>query len=103
MNFVRVASVDDVEDGSARRVEVGGHPVALVRTGGRFYAVDDTCTHEDESLSAGYVEDGKIECPRHGATFDLNTGAALCLPATQGLNTWAVLVDGNDILVGREE
>ena len=103
MKMFRVAGTGEVEEGEAKRVLVDGRPVALVRTAGRLYAVDDTCTHEEASLSDGFIEDGKIECPRHGAMFDLATGSALSLPATRDIGTWVVKVEGDDILVGREE
>lgn len=102
MSFYKVATVGEVEEGSAKRVEVDGAPVALVRFEGRLYALDDTCTHEEESLSGGIVDEGKLECPRHGAMFDLDTGKA-SLPATRDLKTWVVKVEGNDILVEKKE
>ncbi len=104
MSFIRAGSASELAEGSAIKVEIDGRPLAVVKAeGGRIYAVDDTCTHEDASLSEGYVEGMTIECPHHGATFDLETGEALSLPAIGKLATYAVKVENGDILVNINE
>jgi len=100
MNWVRAASRDELADDSVKRVQVGAQTVALVRSGGQYYALEDCCSHEEASLSEGFVEAGHIECPRHGALFDLVSGEPISLPATRPVGTWTVRVQGNDILVG---
>lgn len=99
--FVRVCSRDDIADGTARRVVVGQSSVAVVRIGDEFYAVADTCSHEDFSLSDGEVlpEEREIECWKHGSTFDLRTGEPCSLPATKPVPVYEVRVDGDDVLV----
>ena len=101
MSFVRVVAAEEVKTGSARRVELDGRAIAVVRSEeGKFYAIDDTCTHEDTSLAEGYIEGRVIECPRHGARFDLETGNSLSfLPATEAVRTYEVKVDNGEILV----
>ncbi len=99
VKVVDVASVDDVEPGSSLRVDVDGKPVCLVNLDGEFYAIHDTCTHALESLSGGYIEDGKIECPRHGAFFRIATGEAATPPATQSLPTFSVEVRDGRVLI----
>ena len=104
----RVASLADLEPGRAVRVEVDGEPVALVRlddTDGVTIvrAVHDTCSHQDASLSEGEVWDGEIECFLHGSTFSLETGAPSCLPATRPIPTYAVTIDGDDVVVDATE
>jgi 3-phenylpropionate/trans-cinnamate dioxygenase ferredoxin subunit len=94
---VALCAVDDLAPGEARRFDVGGHRVALVRIGDEFHAIDDECSHEDYSLSEGEVwaDDCQIECPRHGSTFDLVTGEPCSLPATQPVAVYTVeVVDG---------
>jgi 3-phenylpropionate/trans-cinnamate dioxygenase ferredoxin subunit len=98
----RVASLSDLADDTALKVEVGGTPVCLARSGGTVYAVSDICSHADVSLSEGDVEDGKIECWLHGSLFDLATGAPEGLPATKPVPTYAVTVEGDDVLVDLE-
>jgi 3-phenylpropionate/trans-cinnamate dioxygenase ferredoxin subunit len=97
--FVKVAQVADIPPGRGRLVEVGGRLIALFNCAGTFYALDDTCTHAAASLSEGYLEGTAVECPLHGARFDLRTGAALWSPAFVPVATYAVRVDGPDVLV----
>ncbi len=91
----------DLGPGQARRFDVGGHRIALVRIGDDFYAVGDRCSHEDYSLAEGEVfeEDREIECPRHGSTFDLTTGAACSLPATKPVPVYDLVVEGDEVKV----
>jgi nitrite reductase/ring-hydroxylating ferredoxin subunit len=100
MSFVRVASVADVLPESIQRVNTGGCQLALVSSAdGKIFAVSDTCTHEDASLAEGFVEGERIECPRHGAQFELASGRALTLPAVQALKTYQVKVENGEIYV----
>jgi 3-phenylpropionate/trans-cinnamate dioxygenase ferredoxin subunit len=101
MTQVRVCSVDDVKPGSARRFDVDGHRLAIVRIGDDWYAIGDECSHEDYSLAEGDVweEECEIECPKHGSTFDLRTGEPQTLPATKPVPVYAVTVDGDDVNV----
>ncbi len=97
--FVKVAQVTDVAPGTGRLVEVAGRFIALFNCAGTFYAVDDTCTHAEASLAEGYVEGTTVECPEHGARFDLRTGAAVWSPAFVPVATYAVQEEGDDVLV----
>ena len=97
--MIDVASVDEVEPGSSLRVDVEGKPICLVNLDGQFHALHDTCTHALESLSGGYIEDGRIECPRHGAFFDIASGTATTPPATSALPTFQVEVHDGRVLV----
>ena len=81
------------------RIEKDGKSVCVAKIGDDVFAIDDTCTHSDASLSEGDISDFKIECWLHGAEFDLRTGQALTLPATQALETYAVKIDGNSVTV----
>ncbi len=90
--------VDELSSGQARRFDVGGRRIALVRTDDEFYAIDDRCSHEDYSLSEGevWVDEREIECPRHGSTFELRTGSVCSLPATQPVAVYEVeITDGS--------
>ena len=101
--YVRVASVADVPPGASLCVEVGDEPVALFNCGGEIYAIGDTCTHAESSLSEGELLDGCIvECAMHGAQFDVRTGKVLCLPATIDADTYAVRIEGDAIMVSRD-
>jgi 3-phenylpropionate/trans-cinnamate dioxygenase ferredoxin subunit len=98
---VRVCSVGDVEVDSARRFDIEGHRVAVVRIGDDWYAIGDECSHQDYSLSEGEVwpDECEIECPKHGSTFSLKTGDPQSLPATKPVPVYDVRVDGDDVLV----
>jgi len=103
VKFVRVAALSDIPEEGAVKVEPNGEPVALVNLGGRIFAVSDTCTHEEASLSDGFIEGHVIECPRHGAQYDIRTGEVLSFPAITPLRTYEVKVEGNDVFIGVEE
>ena len=92
-------SLDQLEIGKPVKLEKNGKTICVARVGDEVFAVNDTCSHSDASLSEGEVTDFKIECWLHGAEFDLRTGQALSLPATQSLETYAVIVDGNSVTV----
>ncbi len=81
------------------RIEKDGKSICIAKIGDEVFAVDDTCSHSDASLSEGDITDFKIECWLHGAEFDLRTGQALTLPAVQALETYAVKIDGNSVTV----
>jgi 3-phenylpropionate/trans-cinnamate dioxygenase ferredoxin subunit len=93
--FVTVAREGDLPDPGRRLVEVDDTLVVLIRAGGSFYALDDVCTHDGGPLAEGELLDHAIACPRHGARFDLRTGRALSMPATQPTRVHEVrVVDG---------
>jgi 3-phenylpropionate/trans-cinnamate dioxygenase ferredoxin subunit len=92
--YITVGSAESVPEGSAIRVDIDGTPVAIFHAGGRFYAIGDTCTHEEASLSEGeLVDEYTVECPLHGAQFDIRSGKALCLPATVAEETFEVVLE----------
>lgn len=98
--WTRVAADADVSDECAVRVRVGDIPVCLARSRGRLHAITDRCTHEDVPLSEGDVEDGVIECYRHGSRFDLETGHVLNPPAVRPVTVFPVVIDEGDVYVG---
>ncbi|MEU3877521.1 MULTISPECIES: non-heme iron oxygenase ferredoxin subunit [Streptomyces] len=97
--FVKVASLAELEEDTPKRVEVDGTPVSLVRTEGEVFAINDICSHANVSLSEGEVENCHIECWLHGSSFDLRTGKPDCLPATQPVPVYPVKIEGDDVLV----
>jgi 3-phenylpropionate/trans-cinnamate dioxygenase ferredoxin subunit len=80
-------------------VELQGQRIALFRRGDSFFAIGDTCTHAGGSLSEGFLEGYEVECPLHGARFDLRTGEALCAPAFEPVPSYPTRVVGEDIEV----
>jgi 3-phenylpropionate/trans-cinnamate dioxygenase ferredoxin subunit len=90
---------DTLVEGKPVAIEVDGTPVCVVKVADEVFAVEDTCTHSEASLSEGEVTGGKIECWLHGAEFDLKTGEALTPPATQALKTFNVKRNGNQLTI----
>lgn len=92
---------EDLPPGSARRFVVDGEPVVLARCEDGLHALRDVCSHEEFPLSEGEVfpEECEIECARHGSTFSLHTGEALCLPATAPVPVYEVVVDAGEVVV----
>jgi len=100
MNWIRIASVDQLEDDESLAIEVEGKQLALHKTDGELFVSDNICTHQYALLSDGFLEDGCIECPLHQAKFDLRTGRAMCAPATVDVQVYSVKTEGQDIFVG---
>ena len=98
---VKLCTRDELSPGSAKRFDVEGHRIALVRIGDDFYAIGDRCSHADFSLSEGdvYEREKEIECWKHGSTFSLTTGEPQSLPATQPVPVYDISVEGDDVLV----
>ncbi len=91
--MITVCRLEDLPPGEVVRVTEGvPAPIAVFNADGDFYAVDDTCTHQDASLADGWLEGCLIECPLHAAAFDLRTGEPTCPPAKQALRTHRVTV-----------
>ena len=101
-DYVTVAKTGDVPPGTAKPYDVNGKSIALCNVDGAYYAIDDVCTHDGGPLGEGYLEDHEIECPRHGARFDVRTGKALTLPAVLPVNSYPVQVEGDEIKVEME-
>lgn len=98
MPFVKVARLDEVPPGRTKIVEIGDEEVALCNVDGEIYAIANVCTHDDGPLGQGYLLGDEIECPRHGARFNVRTGAVKTLPAIMPLPTFEVRIEGEDIL-----
>jgi 3-phenylpropionate/trans-cinnamate dioxygenase ferredoxin component len=102
MMLVRVCAASDVPEGEARRYPVHGRLVAIANLGPEgFRAVDAVCSHAQYYLDEGEVDvdDQTIECPKHGSTFDLNTGNVRTLPATLPVRAYPLKTEGDDILI----
>ena len=96
-----VCRLDEIAPGTARKVEVDGVAVALVRIGDDVYAIGDVCSHAEVSLSDGEVwcDERELECPKHGSAFSLETGEPNTLPATQPVAVFTARVEGDMVHV----
>jgi 3-phenylpropionate/trans-cinnamate dioxygenase ferredoxin subunit len=99
-DFIEAAKADELAPGTMKRVDLRGRRILLANVAGRICAVDDTCTHEDASLSTGVLKGELVKCPLHGSRFNVCTGKALEEPAEDDLRTYAVRLEGGRILVG---
>jgi nitrite reductase/ring-hydroxylating ferredoxin subunit len=96
----RLLAGAELAPGQLRRVVVEGRALCVARIeNGEVFAIDDTCTHEEETLSEGELMGCEVECPWHFGRFDVRTGAAVALPATEPVGTYRVSVEGDDVLV----
>lgn len=100
VTFHKVATTDQLDEDEAMQVLVAGKEVAIINLGGQFYAMDDICSHAYASMADGYIEGDCIECPLHGAQFNIKTGKAETPPATVDLATYQIKIEGSDIYVG---
>ena len=100
LEFVTVARTSELGNGQRLLLDVGGDAVAVFNIAGRYFAIADVCSHDDGPVGEGEVQGTQIECPRHGAHFDLETGRALSLPAVVDIPAYPVRVVGEEIQVG---
>lgn len=104
IEVIDVAGVGEIPEGEAVVVagedNVTGRDIAVFHAeDGNFYALDDNCTHETASLAEGWIEDTRVECPRHATEFCLKTGKVLCLPATESTRTHQVRVEDDRVFL----
>lgn len=97
--FVKVARAEDLPPGERLRHDFEEETVLIFNVNGELHAVADLCTHDDGPLEDGPLEGHEVSCPRHGARFDVRTGAALCLPAFAPIPTFEVKIEDGYIFV----
>lgn len=100
MSDVQICTVSDVDPGTVEGFTVDGRDIAVIHTeAGRWFAMDNQCSHGRFKLSLGEVFDDEIECTRHGAAFSVETGEPLSPPTTEPIQTYPVRVDGESVLL----
>ena len=99
-DYRRVASLSDLPPGEMTGVELGDEYVLIANIEGKVCAISNTCAHAEATLSDGYLDDNLVECPLHGAVFDVTDGTVQEGPATENVECYAVAVEGDDIYVG---
>jgi 3-phenylpropionate/trans-cinnamate dioxygenase ferredoxin subunit len=98
-DFQTVARATEIEPGEMRQVRVGRKRIAIINVEGEFFAIDDTCTHEEASLSEGDLFGDIVECPLHGAAFNVRTGEVEAFPAVVPVETYQVRVVDDEIQI----
>jgi nitrite reductase/ring-hydroxylating ferredoxin subunit len=96
---VKIAQTSELPPGTRKVVQVEGRVIALFNVEGAFYAIDNTCTHRGGPLGESELKGDIVECPWHGAQFNIKTGAATAPPARAGVRSFPVKVNGSDVLV----
>ena len=99
MTWTNAAVAADIAPGKVVVVETGERRIALCNTGDGIHAIDDVCSHDGGALDQGELIEGQIECPRHGARFDVTTGKALCLPAVRPVRTYKTRIQNGNLEV----
>jgi 3-phenylpropionate/trans-cinnamate dioxygenase ferredoxin subunit len=97
--YVKAGKVSDIPPGRVQVVELEEEDVALCNVDGEIYAVANVCTHDGGPLGDGYLLGDEIECPRHGARFDVRTGEVKTLPAIVPIPTFEVKIEGDEIWI----
>lgn len=95
----KLCSIVDFSLGGKKRLVVNDHAYMVVNIEGEFFVTDDTCTHAEASLSAGCLKGYEIECPRHGARFDVRNGSVKALPAVIPLKTYPVVIKDGEVWI----
>ena len=99
MTLQAIAKTDAVPVGGVRVFEVNGRSIAVANVDGTFYVIDNVCTHDGGPLGEGTLVGDQVECPRHGARFDVKTGQVRALPAVRPVRTYPVQVNGDEVQV----
>jgi 3-phenylpropionate/trans-cinnamate dioxygenase ferredoxin subunit len=100
LEYIVIASEDELPSGERIFLEIDGQPVAVFNIAGKYFAIADVCSHDDGPVAEGDLHDTQIECPRHGAKFDLESGKALTLPAVVDIPAYPVRLANGEILIG---
>jgi 3-phenylpropionate/trans-cinnamate dioxygenase ferredoxin subunit len=99
VNWIDAGLAENLHDGEAKAVSVGRRTIAIVRSGGSYFAIEDICTHDGAPLTGGEIEGNEIICPRHGARFCLRTGEALSPPAYEPVRVFETKIEGGHLWV----
>jgi 3-phenylpropionate/trans-cinnamate dioxygenase ferredoxin component len=102
LTWIDAGTADSLADGHAISIAAGRRMIAVVRSGGAYYAIEDICTHDGAPLTGGEIEDNEIICPRHGARFCLRTGEALTPPAYEPVRVFATKIENGHLWVHAE-
>jgi 3-phenylpropionate/trans-cinnamate dioxygenase ferredoxin subunit len=94
--------IDQIPAGRVKLVTDGDLRIAVCNVDGQFYAIEDVCSHDGGPLDQGQLEGDEIECPRHGARFNVRTGEATLMPAVMPVPTFPIKIEGNQIFVSTE-
>ncbi len=101
--FKKVATTVEIPVGEMKAFHIGHDRIIICNIENEFYALLDECTHDSAPISSGHIQNNEVVCPRHGARFEIQSGAVKAPPALVPLDTYEVKIDGNDIYVKLED
>jgi 3-phenylpropionate/trans-cinnamate dioxygenase ferredoxin subunit len=99
MPRIKFAEKSQVPDGEVRVFDANGHSIAVANLAGEYFALDNVCSHDGGALGEGTLFGDQVECPRHGARFDLRSGRVTVLPAVVPCRAYPVMIDGEELSV----
>jgi 3-phenylpropionate/trans-cinnamate dioxygenase ferredoxin subunit len=99
-DYIAVATVDELPNGARKLIEVDGRALAVFNIAGSYYCIADVCSHDDGPVAEGELDGHEIECPRHGARFDVRTGKVLTFPAIVDIPAYPVRIVDGEVLIG---
>jgi len=97
--FVKVAHISEIPPGTRKIIDLEEVTVALFNIDGKYYCIEDVCTHDSGPVAEGELDGFRIECPRHGAHFDVRDGKVLSMPAIVPIPVYEVKLDGEEIYI----
>jgi 3-phenylpropionate/trans-cinnamate dioxygenase ferredoxin subunit len=100
LEYISVAGIDEIENGERLFVDIDDIPLVIFNIAGDFFAIQDECTHDHESLGDGELQGFRVTCPRHGAEFDVRNGKACTLPAVIDVPAYPTRIIAGKIEVG---
>ncbi len=103
VRYIAVADSHEVQEGKCIVVNAEGEAVVVCRVNRQLFAVQDLCSHDDGPLGDGFLDGFEIECPRHGARFDVRDGAVKRMPAAAPIRTYPLKTENGKILIGLDD
>lgn len=99
MSKIWIGTTQELEKNPMKRFDVNGNDILVIRLHGKYYALSNTCTHENFPLSHGELDETQIVCAKHGARYDVRDGSVKALPAVRPLQKYTILVEGEDMFI----
>ena len=97
MNLIKICDLSEIPNGSIKKFEINDDEITICNINNQIFAINDNCSHDEASLQEGFIDGYEIECPMHGAKFDIRTGEVTCLPAVSPIKTYNIKINNGAI------
>lgn len=97
MNLIKICDLSEIPNGSIKKFEINDEEITICNINNQIFAINDNCSHDEASLQEGFIDGYEIECPMHGAKFDIRTGEVTCLPAVSPIKTYNIKINNGSI------